>query len=267
MLPGQNVEQVFAKRNAIIKGDHFVYAKKEKGWFHGSDYANKDAIYPYVLDVSALCREIALHFVNDEVDVVVGPTVGAVSLSQWTTYWFYNLRSNCHALAICADEEDVLEDRNIVMNIGDYIARNINASGLVSIARNTYDSISVIYKEKVGTQRLIKRGYDSLVRGRRCLVVEDIVNSGLTVAKTCQAITGLGGTVVGVGCLCNRSGGKVTAETLGVPKLVSLVDLDMKMFPEADCPICNEKGRGSVRLDLGKGKDFLARMGIKPGDM
>ncbi len=113
MLSKLDISGIFARRNAIITNNHFVYAKKADGWYHGMDYVNKDAIYPYVDDVSILCREIASHFVNRGIDVVIGPTVGAVSLAQWTTYWLNHLPHNrgkqaLEVLAVCADEEDVL---------------------------------------------------------------------------------------------------------------------------------------------------------------
>ena len=269
MLSKSEIRVVFEKRKAIIPDDHFVYAKKEDGWYHGTGYVNKDAIYPFVDDVEALCEVIAYHFFVNHgghgVDVVIGPTVGAVSLAQWVTKWFHRFEGNDRVLAVCADEEDVFEPRKITLNIADYTPRNVsNVAGAVSIVRESYDSVNLVYKEKVGTQRVIKRGYADLVRGKRCLLVEDVVNSGITLAKTDVATVAAGGIVVGYGCLCDRSGGKVKAFAAG--GLFSLLNVDMKMVKEELCPTCREKGRGSVRLDLGKGKDFLVRMGIKPGD-
>jgi len=49
-----------------------------------------------------------------------------------------------------------------------------------------------------------------------------------TVSKTSVATVEAGGIVVGCGCLCNRSGGKVTALSLNLPELFSLFDVDMK---------------------------------------
>ena len=121
--------------------------------------------------------------------------------------------------------------------------------------------IAIHYFEKTGTRRVIKRGYDKLVKGKRCLIVEDVINTGKTVMDTVTAVLEAEGIPIGVGALCNRSGGKVTKETLGVPELFSLLDLDMQMFPEETCPICKEKGVESVRTDLGKGKEFLERIG------
>ncbi len=226
LLSQQEIKDIFAKANAIITDDHFVYAKKETGWFHGSDYVNKDAIYPYTRLVSTLCKEIADNFWHVGPKIVIGPTVGAVILSQWTAHWLAPYEHQLEVLAVYADKD--------VFEMG----------------------------EKVGPRRVIRRGYDKHVKGKKCLIVEDVINSGATVAKTRYAILEAGGEIIGVGALCNRSGGKVTAETLKVPELFSLINLDMKMFPEDECPICKERGPKSVRTDLGKGKDFLVRKGL-----
>jgi len=82
------------------------------------------------------------------------------------------------------------------------------------------------------------------------------------VIKTVDAIRAAGGEVIGVGALCNRSGGKVAADTLGVPELFALMNLRMEMFKEEECPLCEKYGPKSVRTDLGKGKEFLARVGL-----
>lgn len=84
MLSQQEIKDIFTKANAIITGDHFVYAKKPDGWYHGSDYVNKDAIYPYTQSVKQLCEAIVGHFATRSIEAVVGPTVGAISLAQWT---------------------------------------------------------------------------------------------------------------------------------------------------------------------------------------
>lgn len=230
MLTPKDIERIFAEAQAIITGDHFVYAKKEDGWYHGSDYVNKDAVFPDTDNLQALCEEIASRFTEDRPAVIVGPTVGGALIAQWVAHAIGGPHDQ--VFAVFADEEDVIE------------------GGI-----------------KIGTRRIIKRGYNRYVDGATCLLVEDVINSGATVIKTRDAIVAAGGTVIGVGALCNRSGGKVTAETLGVPRLSSLLDVYMDMYPEDECPICMDKGRGSVRTDLGKGKEFLARIGIQPGDM
>jgi orotate phosphoribosyltransferase len=279
-LTREQIAHIFSQAKAVITGDHFVYAKKETGWFHGSDYVNKDAVYPDTDATSILCREIASHFADAGIQTVVGPTVGGVALAQWTAYWFNQKprrewiceKKEDKVLAVCADEEDVLEERELYPKIPEVCPKDpliiveFSATGKVIIENVAYFGClaptKIRYFEKVGTRRVIKRGYGEHVKGRRCLVVEDVINTGLTVQKTVEAARNAGGEVIGVGALCNRSGSRVTDATLVVPRLVSLLDLDMKMYPEDSCPICQEKGPESVRQDLGKGKDFLIRKGL-----
>jgi len=260
MLLQTGINDIFSRAKAIIPDDHFVYAKKPDGWYHGRAYVNKDAIYPHVGELALLCREIANHFFDRKIEVVVGPTIGAVCLAQWVAYYL-----GYQILAIYADEEDVLAEKEIEQTIDLFIPQfEFDCFGKTIISRDPESGqVKIKFKSKVGTRRVLKRGYDKLVVGKQCLIVEDVINSGATVAKTIKAVFEAGGIISGVGALCNRSGGKVSAATLGITELFSLLDLDMQMFKEEECPICKEKGVESVRTDLGKGKEFLARIGKK----
>ena len=101
---------------------------------------------------------------------------------------------------------------------------------------------------------LFKRGYDEYVRGRRVLVVEDVLTTGGSVRKVVDLVRATGGSVVGVAALCNRGG--VTAEKLAAPILHQLITLSLDTWEAADCPLCRDGV--PVNTDLGKGKEFLA---------
>ena len=73
---------IFGRVGAVITGSHVVYTS----WRHGTEYVDKDALYPYTRETSQLCRVIAEEFVLDAVEVVIGPEVGGVILSQWTAH-------------------------------------------------------------------------------------------------------------------------------------------------------------------------------------
>jgi orotate phosphoribosyltransferase len=73
--------EIFKKAKAIIFG-HFVYASGR----HGGVYVNKDAIYIDPEWIKLLCEDIAKHFQGKEIDVVAGPAVGGVILTQWVSY-------------------------------------------------------------------------------------------------------------------------------------------------------------------------------------
>lgn len=72
------VREIFAQTKAIITQSHLVYASGK----HGSEYVNKDAVYPDTEATDELCKGIAARFVLDKVEVVVAPAVGGVILSQ-----------------------------------------------------------------------------------------------------------------------------------------------------------------------------------------
>lgn len=73
-----------------FRAGHFVFTSG----LHASTYINKDAIYPHVEAVSKLCGAFAQKFKDDNVDVVIGPAVGAVILSTWTAHHLSRIRKS-----------------------------------------------------------------------------------------------------------------------------------------------------------------------------
>lgn len=103
---------------------------------------------------------------------------------------------------------------------------------------------------------VIKRGYDDLIRGKRVLVVEDILTTGGSVKKVVEAVRKHQGNIVGVSALCNRGG--ITAKDLGdVPKLHSLISVQLESWEEKDCPLCRQQV--PINTQVGKGKEYLAK--------
>src|SRR3990167_574042 len=70
------------KANALITDSHIVYTSGK----HGSVYVNKDALYPHTEMASEVGRMMAEKFKDAGVDVVVGPMLGGIILSQWTAH-------------------------------------------------------------------------------------------------------------------------------------------------------------------------------------
>lgn len=209
----REVLRILAEVDAVITDSHVVYTSGK----HGTAYVNKDAVYPHTVSTSMLCRAIAEQFLDDEVEVVIGPATGGVILSQWVA----------HHLAIRKSRE-----------------------------------VLGVYAEKSedGDAFIIKRGYNKLVAGKNVLVVEDVLTTGGSVLKVIEAVLALGGNVVGLGVLCNRGG--ITPHDVGnVPRLVSLVDVKLDAWDEADCPLCAQNV--PINTDVGKGREFLARKKIE----
>ena len=89
--------------------------------------------------------------------------------------------------------------------------------------------VPAVFYERVEGAFQLRRGF-AMPAGARCLMVEDVVTTGLSSRECIQAITADGGVVVAAACLVNRSGGKAD---IGVP-LTPLLTLDIKNYaPDA----------------------------------
>jgi len=88
-----------------------------------------------------------------------------------------------------------------------------------------------IFAERVEGSFTFRRGFD-IPKGARCLMVEDVVTTGLSSRECIDAIAAHGGNVIGGACLVDRSAG--TAQ-IG-PPLVSLVSLTVPTYTEDALP-------------------------------
>ena len=92
------IMQLFSDAGAIVSDSHFVYSSGR----HSSVYINKDALYLHTGIISRLCNLMAQAYNADEIDVVVGPVLGGIVLSQWVTYALNAHRTSGEVLAIYA---------------------------------------------------------------------------------------------------------------------------------------------------------------------
>jgi len=115
--------------------------------------------------------------------------------------------------------------------------------------------LPAVYAEKTDAGLTLRRGYDQIVAGKRVVVVEDVLNTGGSLVDTIRAVRAAGGEVVAAVALCNRGG--VTAESLGVPRLESLLEVALEAWDAAECPLCRDGV--PVNTKVGKGHEFLAR--------
>lgn len=94
-----------------------------------------------------------------------------------------------------------------------------------------------VYTEKVDEiQSLSKRGYDGIVRGKKVLVVEDIINTGKSIKEVVEAVRIAGGEPVGAIGLVNRNADdEMITELLGVP-FRSLCLMPLASYAEDEVP-------------------------------
>ena len=91
--------------------------------------------------------------------------------------------------------------------------------------------VPAIFFERVDGKFALRRGFE-IAEGARCLMVEDIVTTGLSSRECIAAIEEHGGLAVGACCLIDRSGG--TAR-LKVP-LATLATVEIPTFDDDNIP-------------------------------
>lgn len=88
-----------------------------------------------------------------------------------------------------------------------------------------------IYTERVNGEFELRRGFE-VAKDEPVLIVEDIVSTGLSINECAEAISSIGGNVVGAACLVDRSAGK---SKVSVP-LISLVEYEVPAYPADQIP-------------------------------
>lgn len=88
-----------------------------------------------------------------------------------------------------------------------------------------------IFLERVNGKFELRRGF-TIKPDLNCLLVEDIVTTGLSSKESIEVIKGYGGNIIGEACLIDRSSGKANLET----KLISLASIDIPTFHKDEIP-------------------------------
>jgi orotate phosphoribosyltransferase len=99
---------------------------------------------------------------------------------------------------------------------------------------------------------VLRRGFDDLVKGKRVLVVDDIVNTGHSIRQTVAAIEKCEGEIVAAAAYCSR--GNVDAVGMNVPNFVYLTEFKIPAWPQSACELC--KSNVPVNTKYAHGADF-----------
>ncbi|HET9920197.1 MAG TPA: orotate phosphoribosyltransferase [Ktedonobacteraceae bacterium] len=160
MMNDPAIMRLFADAGAVISDSHFVYSSGR----HSSVYINKDSLYLHPGVISTLCQQMAQPYEAGQIDVVVGPVLGGIVLSQWVAHALNARRTSGETLALYAEKE------------GDGPQKRF----------------------------LFSRGYDRYISGKNILVVEDVLTTGGSARQVIELVRQHGGRVVGLSALCNR---------------------------------------------------------------
>ena len=175
-----NSEAILQKSGTLLKG-HFLLTSG----LHSPFYWEKFRILQFPEYTTKLCRMIADHFRNQEIQVVAGPTTGGIILAF-------------------------------------EVARQLGVRG--------------IFAEKEGDERAFRRGFN-IDPGERVLIVDDILTTGSSVREVISAVNKLGGKIIGIGVLVDRS---EQEPDFGVPLFSCHRAATLAYQPE-DCPLCKAK--------------------------
>ena len=92
-----------------------------------------------------------------------------------------------------------------------------------------------MFTERVDGKMALRRGFELTSRDR-VLLVEDIVTTGGSIFEVIDAVRGTGATIVGLGYLVDRSGGRVD---FGIPAK-AIITLDVVTHQPDVCPLCRQ---------------------------
>ena len=93
--------------------------------------------------------------------------------------------------------------------------------------------VRALFTEREDGVMKLRRGF-SLERDEPCLVVEDVITTGGSTREVVECVEALGGRVVGVGSLIDRSGGTAAFHV----KRAALATITASTFRPEECPLC-----------------------------
>lgn len=101
---------ILKKVNAITVDSHVVLTTGR----HSDKYLNLDSLMPHTKESSQMGEIFAEKYKNTDIDVVAGPAVGGIILSQWVAYHLSKLKGT-EILSVFAEKD---ENKNQVISRG-----------------------------------------------------------------------------------------------------------------------------------------------------
>ncbi|MCC6866187.1 MAG: orotate phosphoribosyltransferase [Ignavibacteria bacterium] len=127
---------------------------------------------------------------------------------------------------LCRELAEKFRDDNITLVVGPMTGGILLA---YEVGKNL--DTRAIFTERVDGKMKFRRGFD-VKPDDRVLIVEDIISTGGSVQEVIDEVKRFKAEIVGIGCLVDRSGGKVD---FGIP-LKPLVKMDVIAFKPDEIP-------------------------------
>lgn len=131
---------------------------------------------------------------------------------------------------LCKDLAQKLSDIDIEIVVGPALGGVVAAYELARAL-----DVPGIFAERQDNVMTLRRGFE-IKPGQKILVVEDVVTTGGSAKEVIKLLKEMGGDVVAVASLIDRSGGKAD---FGVP-FKALLQLDIPTYQPEDCPLCKD---------------------------
>ncbi len=183
---------------------------------HLAGYCNIDPLMPHAATVGEMARELVEPFAESGVETVVSPAVGAIPMAHW---------------------------------------------GAHHLQKITGKEIYGVWADKIKPQGKPKSfafergGFLEAVKGKKILILEDIINQMFSIKEVVKVVQEAGGIIVGVGSVTVNRG--VSAEAIGVPKLTNLTRVEYDVWTPEDCPKSGLCSRGvPIITDVGHGDEY-----------
>ncbi len=127
---------------------------------------------------------------------------------------------------LCRELAEKFRDDNITLVVGP-----MTGGILLAYEVGKFLNTRAIFTERVDGKMKFRRGFD-VKPDDRVLIVEDIISTGGSVQEVIDEVKRFKAEIVGIGCLVDRSGGKVD---FGIP-LKPLVKMDVVAFKPDEVP-------------------------------
>lgn len=155
---------------------------------------------------------------------------------------------------------ELIAPRNLEVVVGPQLGGVALALFVGYHLSNIYGKIvNVVFAEKIngGQAYSIRQSYIEVLTDRRAAIVEDVINTGATVAKVAAAVYKYTRTIVCVGALCNRNI-QVFRHIAGVSPVLTLSHIKFQTYEGRNCALCRRDI--PVNTSIGRGKQFLDQL-------
>ena len=179
MITEERILEILKEAGVLLEG-HFLLTSGR----HSNKYLQCARIFRHTKYSEELCAALAEQYKNENVDIVIGPALGAVQMAY-------------------------------------EVSRQIGCENF--------------FAEREDGKMVLRRGF-SINPGQRILVVEDVVTTGGSVREVVEIVQEMGGIVVGIGSVVDRTGGKID---FGVP-FKAVISMNVESWQADECPICKQ---------------------------